>query len=180
MRKELFDDKNNVRVDVLPDRAGETIDTLGAKVRTTLDPSLQAKAQAALQAGLRAVDKRQHIGRPVRTLKSDKVEGDARPPRQEAAEGWPQGRRSATRRSSPRCTTTTRRSRSTSATTRRRSCSADEDARFNRRRGGKAPSERFKPGDVVEVSAPRPGKAKRRPREPQSRGAFAPGPRERS
>ena len=35
-------------------------------VRTTLDPALQATAQKALQTGLRAVDKRHKIGRPMR------------------------------------------------------------------------------------------------------------------
>jgi penicillin-binding protein 1A len=52
------------------------IETLGTTVRTTLDSSLQATAQKALQNGLRAVDKRHGIGRPIRTLKSDKVEAE--------------------------------------------------------------------------------------------------------
>ncbi len=73
VRDELFDDKSNVRKDVLPDRADATIDTLGAKVRTTLDPALQADAQTALQAGLRAVDKRHKIGRPQRSVKPEKI-----------------------------------------------------------------------------------------------------------
>ncbi len=49
------------------------LDTLGATVRTTLDPSVQANAQKALQNGLRAVDKRHNIGRPKRSLKANKV-----------------------------------------------------------------------------------------------------------
>lgn len=52
------------------------LDTLGAKVRTTLDPALQAVAQRALQGGLRAVDKRHGIGRPVRTIKADKIDDE--------------------------------------------------------------------------------------------------------
>lgn len=70
VRDELFDDKSNVRADVLPERATATIDTLGAKVRTTLDPALQADATKALQEGLRAVDKRHKIGRPQRSVKN--------------------------------------------------------------------------------------------------------------
>jgi penicillin-binding protein 1A len=49
------------------------LDTLGATVRTTLDPSLQAVAHKALQRGLRAVDKRHGVGRPVRTIKPEKL-----------------------------------------------------------------------------------------------------------
>jgi penicillin-binding protein 1A len=45
----------------------------GHVIRTTLDPQLQNTAQRALQAGLRAVDKRQHVGRPARTVKPDRV-----------------------------------------------------------------------------------------------------------
>jgi penicillin-binding protein 1A len=52
------------------------LDTLGATVRTTLDPSLQAEAQKALQNGLRAVDKRHGIGRPVRTIKPEKIDAE--------------------------------------------------------------------------------------------------------
>lgn len=64
--------KELVRSGVVHDEAG--IDNLGATVRTTLDPGLQARAQKALQAGLRAVDKRHGIGHSVRTLKGDKIE----------------------------------------------------------------------------------------------------------
>jgi penicillin-binding protein 1A len=64
--------KELVRIGVVHDEAG--IDQLGAKIRTTLDPGLQESAQKALQAGLRAVDQRKHIGRPVRSLKGDKIE----------------------------------------------------------------------------------------------------------
>jgi penicillin-binding protein 1A len=52
------------------------LDTIGATVRTTLDPSLQAIAQKALQNGLRAVDKRHGIGRPVRTIKPEKLDAE--------------------------------------------------------------------------------------------------------
>ncbi|HEU4731624.1 MAG TPA: PBP1A family penicillin-binding protein [Kofleriaceae bacterium] len=52
------------------------LETLGATVRTTLDPSLQAVAEKALQSGLRAVDKRHGIGRPVRTIKPEKIEAE--------------------------------------------------------------------------------------------------------
>jgi penicillin-binding protein 1A len=50
------------------------LDTLGATVRTTLDPRLQEDAQRALQAGLRAVDKRHHHGRVKRRLDDDKLD----------------------------------------------------------------------------------------------------------
>jgi penicillin-binding protein 1A len=52
------------------------LDKLGSTVRTTLDPSLQAVAQKALQNGLRALDKRHGVGRPVRTVKPEKIEAE--------------------------------------------------------------------------------------------------------
>ncbi|MEO8550928.1 MAG: transglycosylase domain-containing protein, partial [Kofleriaceae bacterium] len=48
----------------------------GTIVRTTLDPALQAEAEKALQAGLRAVDARHKYGRPIRSIKPDKLEGE--------------------------------------------------------------------------------------------------------
>ena len=156
VRKELFDDKNNVRVDVLPDRAGETIDTLGAKVRTTLDPSLQAKAQAALQAGLRAVDKRQHIARPVRSLKADKVDGALARLAKELPKSGPR----AKERYEAVVTAVHDDDKEVEVDLGDYKAAlvlAGEDARFNP--DDKAPSERFKPGDVVEVTAAS-GKAK--------------------
>jgi penicillin-binding protein 1A len=48
----------------------------GTVVRTTLDPALQAEAQKALQVGLRAVDARHKVGRPIRTVKPDKLEAE--------------------------------------------------------------------------------------------------------
>jgi penicillin-binding protein 1A len=48
----------------------------GGIVRTTLDPGMQVSAQRALQAGLRAVDKRHAIGRPLRSIKPDKLDAE--------------------------------------------------------------------------------------------------------
>jgi penicillin-binding protein 1A len=64
--------KELVRIGTVHDEAA--IDGLGAKVRTTLDPGIQESAQKALQQGLRAYDKRKHIGHPVRSLKGDKID----------------------------------------------------------------------------------------------------------
>jgi penicillin-binding protein 1A len=52
------------------------LDKAGTTVRTTLDPSLQAVAQKSLQDGLRALDKRHGVGRPVRSVKPDKIEAE--------------------------------------------------------------------------------------------------------
>src|SRR5262249_44746594 len=59
---------------LIKEQGKDNIDTIGAKVRTTLDPSLQTLAQTALQAGLRKVDARQHIGVAKKNLKGDKIE----------------------------------------------------------------------------------------------------------
>jgi penicillin-binding protein 1A len=48
----------------------------GGTIRTTLDSSLQTQAQQALQAGLRAVDKRHGLGRAIRSIKAEKVEAE--------------------------------------------------------------------------------------------------------
>ncbi len=52
------------------------LDTLGATIRTTLDPSVQATAERALQHGLRAVDRRKHLGRTKRSVKPAKLDAE--------------------------------------------------------------------------------------------------------
>ncbi len=66
-----------VKLQLLADKTkGDAVLDQGTIVRTTLDPELQAQAQKALQAGLRAVDKRHHIGTPIRSVKPDKLEAE--------------------------------------------------------------------------------------------------------
>jgi len=66
-----------VKTQLLADKSkGQAALDEGTVVRTTLDPALQAEAEKALQAGLRAVDARHKIGRPIRTIKADKLEGE--------------------------------------------------------------------------------------------------------
>ncbi|HTJ43129.1 MAG TPA: PBP1A family penicillin-binding protein [Kofleriaceae bacterium] len=48
------------------------LETLGAKVKTTMDSDIQANAQKALQEGLRAYDARHKLGVPSRHVKVDK------------------------------------------------------------------------------------------------------------
>ena len=134
---------------------------LGATVRTTLDPSLQAQAQKALQNGLRAVDKRHHIGRPARSVKADKIADEAAKLGKRAPKG-PDAK-------DPTAAVVTEVHDADhevvvaigdwkGALT----LDTPEDARF--KDGDQKPSERFKPGDVVEVVlAKRDGKAKHAP-----------------
>ncbi len=65
-----------VRKQLVADKGEAALDQLGGTVRTTLDPGMQAMAQRALQAGLRAVDKRHGVARAVRTIKPDKIAGE--------------------------------------------------------------------------------------------------------
>ena len=66
-----------VKTQLLADKSkGQAALDEGTVVRTTLDPALQAEAEKALQAGLRAVDARHKVGRPIRTIKADKLEGE--------------------------------------------------------------------------------------------------------
>jgi penicillin-binding protein 1A len=62
--------------ELIAERGEAALDTLGATVRVTIDPTMHLNAQKALQAGLRAVDKRQKVGRPARTLKPDKIDAE--------------------------------------------------------------------------------------------------------
>ncbi len=65
-----------VRKELEAEYGGDALDTLGATVRTTMKPGLQVSAQAALRSALRAVDARHKLGRPVRSLKPDKIEAE--------------------------------------------------------------------------------------------------------
>ncbi|MFT3693033.1 MAG: transglycosylase domain-containing protein [Kofleriaceae bacterium] len=67
--------KTQLAPDVKKNAPSEALDK-GTVVRTTLDPQLQKEAEAALQAGLRAVDARHKIGRPIRNVKPDKLEAE--------------------------------------------------------------------------------------------------------
>jgi penicillin-binding protein 1A len=74
-RKELLE-KLQTQAGGDADKAKLALDELGAKVRTTLDPALQANAQKALQIGLRVMDKRHKVARAVRSVKPDKLEAE--------------------------------------------------------------------------------------------------------
>ena len=62
-----------VRNELEAEYGKDKLDTLGATVRTTMRPNIQVAAQAALQSALRAVDTRHKLGRPVRSVKPDKI-----------------------------------------------------------------------------------------------------------
>ena len=68
------------------------LDYAGGAVRTTLDPSLQAIAQKALQNGLRALDKRHGICRPERTVKPGKIEAEIARLARKLPRGGPAGK----------------------------------------------------------------------------------------
>lgn len=51
----------------------ETVETRGLRVEVAMDPSMQRYAEAALEAGLRAVDRRQGFRGPILHLEPDKV-----------------------------------------------------------------------------------------------------------
>jgi penicillin-binding protein 1A len=52
----------------------QKLDSLGAEVVTTVDLRVQEAAQEALRQGLREYDARQKYGRPVRSIKPDKID----------------------------------------------------------------------------------------------------------
>ncbi len=130
------------------------VDTMGAKVRTTLDPSLQIAAQKALQTGLRAVDKRHKIGRTIKAIKADKIEEELARLAKALPTGGPKAKE-------------TYQAIVAEVFDDDHEVVVDlgdwkaaiildtaDDARFNPPEDGvtKKPSERFKPGDLVEVT----------------------------
>jgi penicillin-binding protein 1A len=142
-RKELLANKNE-----------EALDTLGATVRTTLDPGMQAMAQRALQTGLRAVDKRHSVGRPIRSLKGDKLDLEVAKLAKRLPSGGPKPKEvyeaivTAVHDDDKELEVDLGQWPASIA------LGGDDDARFNPPDDDgkvKLPSERFKPGDVVEV-----------------------------
>lgn len=133
------------------------LDTLGATVRTTLDPSLQAIAQKALQSGLRAVDKRRGAGRAVRTVKPDNVDAEIAKLARRLPRGGPAGKEPY----EAVVTEVFDEDREIVVDLGNWKASVvlggEDDARFNPPDADgkvKKPSERFKPGDVVSVVVP--------------------------
>jgi penicillin-binding protein 1A len=130
------------------------LDQAGATVRTTLDPSLQAVAQKALQSGLRALDKRHGIGRPARNVKPDKIEAEIAKLAKRLPRGGPVAKEIyeavVTRVSDEDRELVVDLGDYPAAIV----LGGEDDARFNPPDGNgktRSPSERFKPGDVVSV-----------------------------
>ncbi|HEX8106509.1 MAG TPA: PBP1A family penicillin-binding protein [Kofleriaceae bacterium] len=173
------------------------LDRAGTTVRTTLDPSLQAVAQKALQTGLRALDKRHGVGRPVRSVKPDKIEAEIA----KLAKRLPRGGPVAKEVYEAVVTHVSDEDRELVVDLGDFPASillgGEDDARYSPPDADgktKGPSERFKPGDVVSVmlaAAPaakpagkaadeddedtRPAKAAA-PKHAKHRAVFAPGP----
>ncbi|MEO6775049.1 MAG: transglycosylase domain-containing protein [Kofleriaceae bacterium] len=76
VKAQLLDKAGEGSEKVIDQSAGTAVLDRGTVVRTTLDPELQIEAQKALQAGLRAVDARHKVGRPIRSIKPDKLEAE--------------------------------------------------------------------------------------------------------
>jgi len=171
------------------------VDKAGTTVRTTLDPSLQTLAQKALQDGLRAVDKHHGVGRAVRSVKPDKIEAEIARLARRLPHGGPVAKEVyeavVTQVSDDDHELVVDLGDYPAAVV----LGGQDDARFNPPDAeGKvrAPSARFKPGDVVSVMVaaapaakqkvaeeddePKPAKAAPAPRHAPRRVVFAPGP----
>jgi len=178
-----------VRKDLVTMKGEKGLDTTGGIVRTTLQPQLQADAQKALQAGLRAYDERQKVGRPKRHV--DQVELEIAKLAKKLPSGGPKPKEiyeavvTAVHEADNELVVDLGKWPAAIA------LGSEEDARFNAPdKDGKTkkPSERFKIGDVVEVRLP-PAAPKPHPdaadeekpveakvKHAQNRVAFAPGP----
>ena len=149
---------------------------LGANVETTLDLDIQRAAQRALREGLRAVDKRQDYGYPVRTIKTDKLELEvSKLARALPKKGPKPGERylavvRAVHDDDQELVVDLGKWQASIL------LGGPEDERFNpeaeNTRATKAPSERFKVGDVIRVTVPK--KAKKKAGKKTSRGAREP------
>jgi penicillin-binding protein 1A len=157
------------------------IDTVGAEVRTTLDVKLQTTAQAALQKGLRAVDARHKAGRAKKKLKPDAIQQElTKLAKKLPADGQPKPR--------------TIYDAIVTAVSDDGELEVDlggfpaavmlggpDDDRYNPaddKGVRKAPTQRFAPGDVVEVVLAPPvakGDKVKEPRSGKPRVTFAPG-----
>ncbi|HSJ99757.1 MAG TPA: PBP1A family penicillin-binding protein [Kofleriaceae bacterium] len=152
------------------------LDRLGGTVRTTLEPKLQAEAERALQAGLRGVDERLKTARPKRLVPKDKIDGVIAGLKKQLGKGGPVARK-------------VHDAVVTAVHDEDRELEVDlggwkgaivlggeDDRRFNppdAKGHVKTPSERFKVGHVIEVTAA-PANA---PKAKHGRRvAFAPGP----
>ena len=146
-----------VRKELVTMKGEKAIDTAGATVRTTLQPQLQTDAQKALQAGLRAVDARQKIGRAKRHV--DQVDAEINKLAKKLPSGGPKAKElyeavvTAVHDADNEVVVDLGKWPAAIA------LGTEEDARFNAPdKDGKTkkPSERFKVGDVVEVRLPPP------------------------
>jgi penicillin-binding protein 1A len=188
-----------VRSELVRDNGGNetALDTLGGKVRTTLDPGLQQIAQKALQNGLRTVDKRHGVGRAVRSLKGDKADLEIAKLAKKLPKTGPQPREMYEAVVTAVHDDDNELEVDLGQWPAALVLGGEEDARFNLPDDSgnrKKPSERFKQGDVVEVmlapvkqqkkfddddAEPEPAKQAKadvQPKHGKHRVVFAPGP----
>ncbi|HWO22811.1 MAG TPA: PBP1A family penicillin-binding protein [Kofleriaceae bacterium] len=151
------------------------LDRQGGSIQTTLAPKLQAEAERALQTSLRAVDERMKIARPKRLIPQDKIEGELAALAKKLGKG-PAGREVY----DAVVTAVHDEDREIEVDLGNYKAAivlrGEEDERWNPPDGKgatKLPSERFKIGHVVAVTAAPPGAAKAKH---GRRVAFAPGP----
>ena len=143
-----------VRRELVATKGEQAMET-GGTVRTTLDPGLQGSAQKALQAGLRAFDVRHKIGRTKRHV--DKIEDEIAKLAKRLPSTGPKAKETydavvtAVHDDDKELVVNLGNWEAAIA------LGTEEDARFNPPNDDgsiKKPSERFKPGDVVEVRVP--------------------------
>jgi len=159
--------------ELVAERGEAALDTLGGTIRTTLDPSLQDIAEHALQTGLRAVDKRHAIGRPRRSVKPDAIATETAKLEKRLPKGGPKAKEVYDAVVTEVIDADNEVVVDLGGWKAALALGTHEDARFNPPVDGvtKRPSERFKPGDVVEVVV-----AKGAAKHAEHRVAFPPAP----
>ena len=142
-----------VRAELRAEHGDSELDTLGAEVRVSVKPALQRAAREALRERLRAYDAKQKVGIPIRKVAPGKVDAELARLKKKLPSGGP-----VAGEVYPALVTRVHDADQEievdlGGWTAAVPLAGDDALRFNP--DGKKPSERFAPGDVVEVMVPR-------------------------
>ncbi|MBK7537385.1 MAG: PBP1A family penicillin-binding protein [Myxococcales bacterium] len=177
-----------VRRELVAEHGEDAIATLGAEVRTTLEPKTQTLAHRALQKALREVDRRQKVGLKIRHVEPSGVQAEIGRLRRHLPKSGPQAKQTyeavvtAVHNDDAELAVDLGGYQAAVA------LAGEDDARMNPPDAsgkGKSPAQRFAVGDVVRVMLParesasagqEPGAGAVKIKHAEHRVALAPGP----
>lgn len=142
-----------VRAELRAEHGDTALDTLGAEVRVSIKPDLQRAARAALQERLRKYDAKHKVGIAIRKVAPDKVHAELVRLKKKLPAGGPQAGEVYAALITAVHDADQEIEVDLGGWTAAVPLAGDDTLRFNPDK--KKPSERFAPGDVVEVVVPR-------------------------